>query len=199
MGVHLLISTLLLSSVTGQITRSCPLQNKAVENIYVENVSSGLRSRNLRGRPMGYTRAFVKASDAGGDVSFQRLMEATETNAEDEEQSSVIPGSITPFQGYFCDCTQRIPTASNYYCPVSSTTCEVWRSLYNDDDYRVSCTNENWKISYARYMWYYLCFWFVFLTLSLLLTAPGQVSYFLPVLHSQGTCASWIYKRMLTS
>ncbi|KAL7486761.1 hypothetical protein ACHAW6_012355 [Cyclotella cf. meneghiniana] len=163
--------TLLFSCVRGQMTRTCGLFRNQVENIYVEDVSGEIR--RLRGKQTDYIGAFVKVEHLDLDNSFQRWIEVSgEINAENKNQST-SHHNLIPFKGLHCDCTSRLPTTESFYCPVSSTACQVWRSFRNDD-YRVSCTNENWKVSYARYMWYYLIFWFAFLTLSLLLTVPGQ-------------------------
>ena len=169
------LSALLFScvSASGQMTRTCGLFRNQVENIYVEDVSGEVR--RLRGKQTDHIGAFVKVEHLDSDNSVQRWMEVNgEINAKNYNQSS-SNHNLIPFQGLHCDCTSRLPTTENFYCPVSSTACQVWRS-FRSDDYRVSCTNENWKVSYARYMWYYLIFWFAFLTLSILLTVPGQVS-----------------------
>ena len=137
-----------------------------VEEIYIEAVASGA-GRSLRGQHVNLTRALIKV-----DVVAKRNLGVREIS----ENTNITTNNTTlvPFKGLYCDCTSRLPTDSNFYCPVTSKSCEVWRGFSGSDDYSVSCTNENWMVAYARYMWYYLIFWFAFLVLSLILTAPGQ-------------------------
>ena len=161
-----LIAVLLICRANGQVTRTCSFMHSDVEEIYIEDVASGV-ARGLRGRHTDLTRAFIKV-----DVVGERDLGARE---QSENTNATTPNTtLVPFKGLYCDCTSRLPTKSNFYCPVTSNSCEVWRGFSNSDDYSVSCTNENWMVAYARYMWYYLIFWFAFLALSLILTAPGQ-------------------------
>jgi hypothetical protein len=141
--------------------------------------------------PGDYTKAFIKIANHENDSAEEPLAMAGQLG-----NSTTL--SIVPFDGHYCECTTRLATKDSFYCPVTSSSCEVWTGFKSKDNYSVSCTNENWMVAYARYvfadiddqnayfiifsqllsleryMWYYLIFWFAFLALSLLLTAPGQ-------------------------
>jgi hypothetical protein len=139
MRLRLLLVASLSVRASGQITRTCSVVRQEIEDIFVEDVVGA--ARNLRGRHVDYTTAFVKV-----DIS-QRMM-AMRPQSDDKTGNSTTL-DIVPFKGLYCDCTSRLPTTDKFYCPAKSTSCEVW-SGYISDEYRVSCTNENWMVSYSR-------------------------------------------------
>eukprot|EP00956_Cyclotella_meneghiniana_P003453 scaffold4205_cov75-Cyclotella_meneghiniana.AAC.2 len=166
MAARLLLAALIAGSVKGQVTRTCSFRHMNPEDIYVENNASATR-RLLRGWNREHTRALVKVANMN-DATDRKL-----ENQEGQANATTTP-KLLPFKGLYCDCTGRLPTNNNFYCPVTSKSCEVWNGYGSGEEYTVTCTSENWMVAYARYMWYYLIFWFAFLSLSLLLTAPGQ-------------------------
>lgn len=143
MRLHLLLS-ILLSGAGAQITRTCSFVDTEVEDIYVEDVSGTGASRNLRGRHVDYTEAFVEIANADEDSTKNRKLSIG------GEWVNSTARNIVPFKGLYCACTSRLPTRRDYYCPVTSKSCEVWRGFNGGDDYSVSCTNENWMVAYAR-------------------------------------------------
>jgi len=174
MNIHLLLAALLLGNVKGQVIRTCSFVNTEPEEIYIEDVSGS--TRNLRDNAVDRTKAKIKIAPIGeGHVIFERMI-STILESTNSTASSAVSPNIVPFQGLHCNCTGSLTTTINFYCPVTSKSCEVVREYSSsNEDYSVLCTNENWMVTYARHMWYYLIFWFVFLVLSLFLTAPGQV------------------------
>ena len=164
---RLLLAALTASNVKGQVTRTCSFRHMNPEDIYVEDNESATKRRLLRGRNSEYTPALLKVANIN-DKTDRKL-----ENPVDHANNTTTP-KLLPFKGLYCDCTGRLPTNTNFYCPVTSKSCEVWNGYGSGEEYTVTCTSENWMVAYARYMWYYLIFWFAFLSLSLLLTAPGQ-------------------------
>lgn len=145
--MRLILAPLLLSGASAQITRTCSFVHTEVEEIYVEDVSGAGASRKLRGEQIYYTKAYVKIANALDDSVEQRNL-----SMSGEWSNSTSSPNLVPFKGLYCDCTSRLPTRSEFYCPVTSKSCEVWRGLNGGDDYSVSCTSENWMVAYARYV-----------------------------------------------
>ena len=80
------------------------------------------------------------------------------------------------YPGRRCACAADMPnTNDEFYCPSPSDYCSVLFDTGSND--RVNCfKHTDWKIGFARNVWYYLCFSLLFLTLYPIFSKPGQVS-----------------------
>ena len=145
--MRFILAPLLLGRASAQITRTCSFVHTEVEEIYVEDVSGAGASRKLGGEQIYYTKAYVKIANAMNDSVDHRSL-----SISGEWSNSTSSPNLVPFKGLYCDCTSRLATRSEFYCPVTSKSCEVWRGLNGGDDYSVSCTSENWMVAYARYV-----------------------------------------------
>ena len=64
-----------------------------------------------------------------------------------------------------------------YYCPTPTNVCSVWRRRWGDENYSVHCfENKSWTVSFARNVWYYLCFALLLLVIYPFGTQSGRVS-----------------------
>lgn len=111
--------------------------------------------------------------DLSGKGEYEYDDEATPISTEEELKDTVYQ------EGRLCACAIGLLNSDDlYYCPTPTDHCSVWRRRYSDD-HGVTCfENTDWKIGFARYVWYYLCFALLLLALYPFVTRPGQVSFF---------------------
>lgn len=76
-----------------------------------------------------------------------------------------------------CTCATELGISKDtYYCPQPTNYCAVWTRRYSKE-YKVSCmVNNDWKVGFARSVWYYVLFAFILLSLYPIFLEPGRVS-----------------------
>ena len=106
---------------------------------------------------------------------------ATTFGTELSNETEVVPDESNISYPYIearrCICATGYAFSPDdkYYCTTPSNHCSVWRSRYRLD-YRVTCYEyKDWKIGFARNVWYYLCFALLLLILYPIFSRPGQV------------------------
>ena len=83
-------------------------------------------------------------------------------------------------QGRRCTCGYMLPTEDEYYCPLPTDYCNIWSQPYRKGDSErrlsVSCFVQplDWKVNFARQIWYYLCFSLLLLFLYPIVSTAGN-------------------------
>lgn len=77
-----------------------------------------------------------------------------------------------------CHCAVADDVDEVSYCPLPADHCSVWKrqqSVFGSIPDRVECfTAGDWKVGFARHIWFYLCFAWLLLLLFPFFSRPGQ-------------------------
>ena len=127
-------------------------------------------------------KVYTYDEDIDSNNSYPDIFDmATTFGAESSNETTVVPDESNTFpylEARRCICATGYAFSPDdkYYCTTPSNHCSVWRSRYRHD-YRVTCYEyKDWKVGFARNVWYYLCFALLMLILYPIFSRPGQVS-----------------------
>jgi len=142
--------------------------------------------------PRGYIERQTKEDEL--DQLFGQLSNNNNTASVDElnnpfdnttqHANNIITDDITEsnnntIQGRRCTCGYMLPTEDEYYCPLPTDYCNIWSQPYRKGDkgaFSVSCfvSPLDWKVNFARQIWYYLCFALLLLLLYPIVSTAGN-------------------------
>jgi len=200
---------------------TCILDSVTVENITLNDVANNeqsgplfvrhLRSSNSAGGknnndavtvlPQGYyARRRYRLDENNNNNNNNNNV--TDIKSEVEEHDDAPP-IITYQEGRECTCAtdtsniaHALPPSEVYYCPLPMDRCTVRSRRWSSSS--VECYEyKNWKIGYARSIWFWLCFAWLLLLLYPIFSRPGQhaVRYLLSKCFPQMN--PWIAEQLL--
>jgi len=169
-----------------------PIVNIETETNYNANDEKGivrhLRQGNIQQNnaiiiPRGYIERQTKEDEL--DQLFGQLSNNTNLNPFDttpQNTNNITESSNNnTIQGRRCTCGYMLPTEDEYYCPLPTDYCNIWSQPYKKGDkgerlFSVSCFVQplDWKVNFARQIWYYLCFALLLLFLYPIVSTAGN-------------------------
>eukprot|EP00581_Thalassiosira_minuscula_P004677 CAMPEP_0183746052 /NCGR_PEP_ID=MMETSP0737-20130205/66554_1 /TAXON_ID=385413 /ORGANISM="Thalassiosira miniscula, Strain CCMP1093" /LENGTH=437 /DNA_ID=CAMNT_0025981731 /DNA_START=411 /DNA_END=1724 /DNA_ORIENTATION=+ len=178
-------------------TRVCSLDSVSVEKIPLNEPHDGRRHLRSPGPSskdvVGLRREFVQrriSEDSlhkSANHEYQNYSEVATTGDIDSSETTPTSGNYidggetdarepTAYEeGRECICAAGIlPDEGDvFYCPLPTEYCSISKS--RQGGYSVQCIKElDWKVGFARRVWFYLCFALLILILYPIITRPGQ-------------------------
>ena len=179
----------------------CSVKDNPIVNIETEtnyNDENGsiryLRQGNIQQNnaiiiPRGYIERQTK--EDGLDQLFGQLSNNTASVDEfnnpftfdttPQNTNNITESNNNTIQGRRCTCGYMLPTEDEYYCPLLTDYCNIWSQPYKKGDtgerlFSVSCFVQplDWKVNFARQIWYYLCFALLLLILYPIVSTAGN-------------------------
>ena len=111
------------------------------------------------------------------NIDINNPFDTTPQNTNNITESS----NNNTIQGRRCTCGYMLPTEDEYYCPLPTDYCNIWSQPYKKGHkgerlFSVSCFVRplDWKVNFARQIWYYLCFALLLLLLYPIVSTAGN-------------------------